>query len=572
MKWFNNWKTFYKINALVLVMVVFMLGLSFMGYYYYRQAKVAMNDIYSNSLISVKLINEANANVRMIRSVNSELLLAPLDSSQKQNLLIQTTVLQGFINESLDNYTPHAIEPFEVAKLAKVREGLQKYSDEWQQVVLLIDSNDKDAAYAYFSVNVTKNLEEINTLLPELVDFSAQKAQSTIARENLNFIRAEKVLFGFPLAAAVLAVTIGALVARAISKPLQIMLANVRELAAGNLTVTRINTESKDEAGQLAQAFNQMTISLSTLVRRVSKSSEQVTSSANQLLTITEQGSKASGQIALSVTEVACGTEKQAGAVSETVAALEQINANIQIVAEAGQRVTALTTKTAFATKDGQMALTQAVKQMDNVSEGTQVVKNAITLLADGSEQIANIAHLITSITEQTNLLALNAAIEAARAGEHGRGFSVVAEEVRKLAEKAKAATGQISDLVVVNRENISHATVAINAEEIYVNDGIEAVNKVGYDLNDILKMVDEVSEQIGGVASSIQQMAAGSQQIVSGVQDIGTVSQSTAGQAANVSSAIDEFTASIDEINLSCHSLTNLAQDLQNGVSKFRI
>ncbi len=572
MKWLKNWKTFYKINALVLVMVVFMLGLSFMGYYYYRQAKVAMNDIYSNSLISVKLINEANANVRMIRSVNAELLLAPLDSSQKQNLLIQTTVLQGLINESLDNYTPHAIEPFEVAKLTKVREGLQKYSTEWQQVVLLIDSNDKDAAYTYFSVNVTKILEEINTLLPELVDFSAQKAQSTIARENLNFIRAEKVLFTFPLAAAVLAVTIGALVARAISKPLQIMLANVRELAAGNLTVTRMNTESKDEAGQLAQAFNQMTISLSTLVRRVSKSSEQVTSSANQLLTITEQGSKASGQISQSVSEVACGTERQAGAVSETVAALEQINANIQIVAEAGQRVTALTTKTAIATKDGQMALTQAVKQMDNVSEGTQVVKNAITLLADSSEQIANIAHLITSITEQTNLLALNAAIEAARAGEHGRGFSVVAEEVRKLAEKAKAATGQISDLVVVNRENISHATVAMNAEEIYVNDGIEAVNKVGYGLNDILKMVDEVSEQIGGVSSSIQQMAAGSQQIVSGVQDIGTVSQSTAGQAANVSSAIDEFTASIDEINLSCHSLSNFAQDLQNGVSKFRI
>jgi len=571
-KWFNNWKTFYKINALVLVMVVFMLGLSYMGYYYYRQAKVAMNDVYTNSLISVKLITEANANVRMIRSVNVELLLAPLDSSQKQNLLIQTTVLKGLINESLDNYTPLAKEPFEVAKLATVRGELQKYSDEWQKVVLLMDSNDKDAAYAYFSNNVTKNLEEINILLPELVDFSAQKAKSTIVRENFNFVRAEKVLFGFPLAAAVLAVTIGALVARAISKPLQIMLSNVRELAAGNLRVTKINTESKDEAGQLAQAFNQMTISLSTLVRRVSESSEEVTSSAHRLLTITEQGSKASGQIAMSVTEVAFGTEKQAGAVSETVAAIEQINANIQIVAEAGQRVTALTTKTTIATEDGQRALTQAVKQMDNISEGTQVVKNTITLLADGSEQIANIAHLITSITDQTNLLALNAAIEAARAGEHGRGFSVVAEEVRKLAEKAKVATGQISALVVVNRENISHAIVAMDAEEIYVNDGIEAVNKVGYGLNDILNMVNEVSEQISGVASSIQQMAGGSQQIVSGVQDIGAVSQSTAGLAANVSSAIDEFTASIDEINLSCQSLTNLAQDLQIGVSNFRI
>ena len=570
--WFYNWKMFYKINALVLVMVVFMLGLSIMGYYYYRQAKVAMNDVYTNSLISVKLINEANANVRMLRSVNVELLLAPLDTSKKQNLLIQTTVLKGLINESLDNYTLLAKEPFEVAKLAKVRESLQRYSDEWQKVVSLMDSHNREGTYSCFSNNVTKNLDAINTLLPELVEFSAQKAKSTIVRENLNFVRAEKFLFTFSLAAAVLAVTIGALVARAISKPLQIMLANVQELAAGNLRVTKIKTNTKDEAGQLAQAFNQMTVSLSTLVRRVSESSEEVTASAHQLLTITEQGSKASSQIALAVAEVAGGTEKQAGAVIETVAAIEQINTNIQMVAEASQLVTALTTKTAITTDNGQRALTQAVEQMANISRGTLVVKEAITSLADGSEQIADIARLITGITEQTNLLALNAAIEAARAGEHGRGFSVVAEEVRKLAEKAKVATGQITALVVVNRDNIAHAFVAMDAEEVYVNDGIKVVNTVGYGLSDILHMVNEVAGQVGGIASSIQQMAGGSQQIVSGVQDIGAVSQVTADQAAKASAGIDEFTTSIDQINLSCQSLSDLAQTLQTGVSTFRI
>ena len=570
--WFYNWKMFYKINALVLVMVVFMLGLSIMGYYYYRQAKVAMNDVYTNSLISVKLINEANANVRMLRSVNVELLLAPLDTSKKQNLLIQTTVLKGLINESLDNYTLLAKEPFEVAKLAKVRESLQKYSDEWQKVVSLMDSHNQEGTYSYFSNNVTKNLDAINTLLPELVEFSAQKAKSTIVRENLNFVRAEKFLFTFSLAAAVLAVTIGALVARAISKPLQIMLANVQELAAGNLRVTKIKTNTKDEAGQLAQAFNQMTVSLSTLVRRVSESSEEVTASAHQLLTITEQGSKASSQIAVAVAEVAGGTEKQACAVIETVAAIEQINTNIQMVAEASQLVTALTTKTAITTDNGQRALTQAVEQMANISRGTLVVKEAITSLADGSEQIADIARLITGITEQTNLLALNAAIEAARAGEHGRGFSVVAEEVRKLAEKAKVATGQITALVVVNRDNIAHAFVAMDAEEVYVNDGIKVVNTVGYGLSDILHMVNEVAGQVGGIASSIQQMAGGSQQIVSGVQDIGAVSQVTADQAAKASAGIDEFTTSIDQINLSCQSLSDLAQNLQTGVSTFRI
>jgi methyl-accepting chemotaxis protein len=269
---------------------------------------------------------------------------------------------------------------------------------------------------------------------------------------------------------------------------------------------------------------------------------------------------------------VADGTEKQAGSVNKTVAAIEQINANIQMVAEAGQRVTALTTKTTITTENGQRSLTQAVEQMANISRGTQVVKEAICSLADGSEQIADIARLITGITEQTNLLALNAAIEAARAGEHGRGFSVVAEEVRKLAEKAKVATGQITALVVVNRDNIAQAIVAMDAEVVHVNEGIKVVNTVGYGLNAILNMVNEVSGQVGGIAFSIQQMAGGSQQIVSGVQHIGSVSQVTADQAADASAGIEEFTASIDQINLSCQSLTDMAQNLQTGVSNFRI
>jgi len=553
-------------------MVVFMLGLSFMGYYYYRQAKLAMNDVYSSSLISVKLINETNANVRMLRSVNIELLLAPIDASKKIKLNIDTAVLKGLVNESLDSYTTFAKEPFEIAKLTQVRNALQKDNDDWQKVSSLMDSGDKEGAYAYFSANNIKNLDEMNTLLPQLVDFSTQKAKSTIVRENLNFVRAEKLLFGFPLAAAVLAFIIGALVARAIAKPLQIMLANVQELASGNLRVTKLKTTSKDEVGQLAQAFNLMTDSLLGLVKQVSESSAEVATSADQLLYITEQSSSATGQIALSIAEVAAGTEKQAGSVNETVAAMEQMNVNIQMVAEAGQRVTTLTTKTTKATENGQRALTQAIEQMGNISKGTHIVKETITLLADGSEQIADIASLITGITEQTNLLALNAAIEAARAGEHGRGFSVVAEEVRKLAEKAKVATSQITALVVVNRDNINRVIAAMDSEEVHVNDGIEVVNTAGLGLSDILTMVVEVSKQVGGIASSIQQMASGSQQIVSGIQHIGAVSQVTADQATTVSAAIEEFTASIDQINLSCQSLSDLAQDLQTGVSTFRI
>ncbi|HZK54921.1 MAG TPA: methyl-accepting chemotaxis protein, partial [Desulfosporosinus sp.] len=353
MKWFKNLKTFYKINALVVVMAIFMLGLSFMGYYFYNQANQTMNTAYSNALTSVNLINEANANVRMLRSINLELLLAPVDPSRKLNLVIQSTVLNGLIKESLNKYEPLAKGALEISNLAAVREAIQKYNDEWHKVSALMDSGDKEGAYTYFSLNATKDLEDINTLLPQLVDFSTQKAKSTIIRQNLNFVNVGKLLLIFPLIAAVLAVLIGALVARSIAKPLQTMLKNVQELASGNLRVPKIKNTSKDEAGQLAQAFNLMTDSLSGLVKKVSESSSDVAASAHQLLTITKHSSSASGQIAQSIAEVAGGTEKQADSVNETVSALEQLNVNIQLVAEAGHHVTALTTKTATTTENG---------------------------------------------------------------------------------------------------------------------------------------------------------------------------------------------------------------------------
>ncbi|HWQ71962.1 MAG TPA: methyl-accepting chemotaxis protein [Desulfitobacteriaceae bacterium] len=569
--WFYNLKTFSKINILVLIMVAFMLGLSYLGYYYHLQAKVAMNDIYKNSLISVKLINEANANVKMLRSVNTQFFLTSLDDSKKQQLATGIIVLNGLINESLNSFTPLGTDRFEIAKLKQVRDALENYNSEWQKAVALLDSGDTLEAYTYFTDNVIRILDEIDVYLPEIVDFNAQKAKSTIARENLNFAYAEKFLFALPVIAAIFAVALGVLVARSISKPLQVMLANVQELAAGNLLVKKIRNDSREEVGQLTQAFNRMTVNLLALVRRASESSTAVADSTRQLLTITEQGSNTSVQIAAAMTEVAGGTEAQADSVNETVSAIEQITANIQMAAEASQKVTTLTSQTALITENGQRALVQVVEQMDNIRRGTQGVKGSITLMAEGSEQIADIAGLIKGITQQTDLLAFNAEIEAARAGEQGRGFSVVADEIRKLAEKARVATEQISGLVTMNRANIKEVNSAIKAEEIFVENGIMVVNTASQGLSDISAMVNEVSKQVSEISASIQQMAGGSQQIVSEIQHIGNVSQATADRAAKVSAFINEFTNSIEQINLSCQNLITLAKNLQYEIRIFK-
>ncbi len=359
---------------------------------------------------------------------------------------------------------------------------------------------------------------------------------------------------------------------RRMLKPIQLLLVKFREVAGGNLGVSPLTIESRDEIGKLAAAFNTMLESLRGLISRVAHSAEQVAASSEQLTASAEQSALAAGQVAESITEVANGSEKQVKSVHGATEVVEHISTGIGQIAMNSKEVARTSDKTASAAQEGGKLVAQAIQQIGNVEKTVTNSANVVMKLGERSKEIGQIIDTISGIAGQTNLLALNAAIEAARAGEQGRGFAVVAEEVRKLAEQSENAAKQIALLIGEIQGETDKAVIAMDEGTREVKIGTEVVNTAGRSFNEITTLVGQVSSQVGEISSAIQEMANGSQQIVSSMQEIDSISKVTAAHTQTVSAATEEQSASMEEIVASSNALAKMAEELQKAVHQFRM
>lgn len=347
---------------------------------------------------------------------------------------------------------------------------------------------------------------------------------------------------------------------------------HAESLAAGDLTIQELTFKSKDEVGQLATAFNRMVYNLRNLIARVSQTAEQVAASSEELSASAEQSAQATNQVAVTINQVAQGTDTQASAIKDTAAVIEQMATNIKQMAVNTSTLAEMSERTASAAIQGNEAVEAAMNQMGNIENTVTSSAQVVTNLGERSKEIGQIVGTISEIAGQTNLLALNAAIEAARAGEQGRGFAVVADEVRKLAEQSQAAAKQIASLITAIQSETDRAVAAMNEGSREVKTGAEVVNNAGYAFKNIASLIGEVSTQTKEISAAIQQMTAGSQQIVASVQDIERISQNTACQTQTVSAATEEQSAAMQEIAESSQSLASMAEELQSAVKQFKV
>lgn len=374
------------------------------------------------------------------------------------------------------------------------------------------------------------------------------------------------------LVALGLALILAAILSKKLSDQVVAMAKSAEEIAKGNLKVENLDVNSKDELGQLARAFKTMTENLIQLVEQVSSSSRQVAVSSQQLSIGADQSAQASQQVAMSITEVSLGAEKQLNAVNETSASVQEMSAGIQHMLENAKIVVKSSEKTASSASEGSEAIEKTIQQMVNIERTVIGSADMVTNLGERSKEIGQIVDTISGIAAQTNLLALNAAIEAARAGEQGRGFAVVADEVRKLAEQSQEASKQIAMLISGIQQDTQKAVLSINEGTQQVKLGTEVAETAGQAFNEITTLINHVSSQIEEISEEIQQMAVGSERIVASVSDIYETSKEITGQTQTVSAATEEQSASVEEIASSSQVLANMAEELQGTLRKFNI
>lgn len=571
MSLFRSLKTSVKILGLIILMVFFLALVGYAGHYAAGNLAAGMDDMYKNRLLPIQWLNAARTESRINEALTLSVFLSQ-DKSKQQVLLKEIGEHKDSFANLLRDYSQTQLDSFEKDKLSNVMDEVKTYRGEWQKALDLAVAGKQMEGLAYFTQNADSHLETINKLLNELVDYNAKIAAEEKAKSEILAAYNDRIIMGVTMLAVILALGLGWFISRLIAGPLAQLVAEVRQLAAGNLVVRQLNGNYTDEVGQLAREIDVMAENLRSLVTNITQAAEQLAASSEELTAGAEQAAQATGQVTAAIAEVAQGAQEQSSAIDETTNVVVQMSRAIEQIAVSANTVTGAVAQTVTAATGGAKSAEAVASQMNNIEQTVESSAQAVTKLGERSKEIGQIVDTISGIAGQTNLLALNAAIEAARAGEQGRGFAVVAEEVRKLAEQSQEAAGRIASMIGDVQAETVRAVSAMNEGSREVKMGAEVVSSAGRSFQEIVSLVNEVSSQIMEISSAIQQMSAGSQQIVAAVQNIDQIGRKSASRTQTVSTSTEEHSATVEEIVASSQALADMAEQLQTAVNRFQV
>ncbi|WP_404357545.1 methyl-accepting chemotaxis protein [Cytobacillus firmus] len=358
------------------------------------------------------------------------------------------------------------------------------------------------------------------------------------------------------------------------TKRLQKRLSTVKsalELAGRGDFTAEVIDDAGDELTDLSKSYNEMKENLITMIREVLGTSDQVAASSEELTAGAEQTSKATEQITEAIQQVAGGAETQTQSIEESAKALEEVTSGIAAIAESSAEIAENTAEAGARAEEGGKYVEQTSQQMTLIHTTVIETSKEVQLLNERSKQIENISKVIIDIASQTNLLALNAAIEAARAGEHGKGFAVVADEVRKLAEQSQESSSQISELIRQIQNDMNQSTDSMNSVKREVENGLGIVFRTQKSFEVILRFMMDIGLKVDGMAATAQQMSASTQEISAAVTGVTAISRESSMHSQGVAASAEEQLASMEEVSASAHNLSEMAEQLQDTVSRFK-
>ncbi len=366
--------------------------------------------------------------------------------------------------------------------------------------------------------------------------------------------------------------TIGVLFILRLTKPLITLRNKISDIAEadGDLTVS-LSITDKNEIGTVAQKFNQLMEKTRITISEAAESAIKLSDDSKSLSTIVSELHSATEQIAFTSQEIAKGSQDVAAEVIFVGDELNEINKLANTTSKDMKSVIRQFDETQYAVAIGKDAVLEQNTHMSDTIKLTDEVVNAVQTLEEKTEAINTIVNTISLIADQTNLLALNAAIEAARAGEHGKGFSVVAEEVRKLAESSSKSTKEVFSNVKAIQDAVSLTISRVNMAEGKIRMQGDIVQKTESIFSEVASNVALLTERIKKIESRMLQVTEKVDSLNSSVQSISAITEETSASTQQASASIEEQTAAMDNIAMMVRDLSNMAQSLNKTVNQFK-
>ena len=356
-----------------------------------------------------------------------------------------------------------------------------------------------------------------------------------------------------------------------IIRPLEKVTRVLVQAADGDFRFKDLSVNSSDEIGELRAVTNRLKAGLKKVVGQVASSAEQLAAASEELTASAAETSKSVQTVAESVVHIAEGAGDQSSEIDALMVETDGMSSQMQKLYEASQGMKRAAENSQRGASEGRALVEEAVLSMKAMSDQMAEASAVVGTLGDRSKEIGQIVETISNIADQTNLLALNAAIEAARAGEAGRGFSVVAEEVRKLAEQSGDAAKSISSLIGGIQGDTGAAVTAMQRQTESVEQSSAVVNRAGEAFANIESLVNELYGHIEKALASITQATESSHQVKGSIQKIQKVAGNTVSETQMVSASTEEQSSMMHEISNASNSVSGMAQDLQGEVAHFK-